>query len=114
MSEDRFRRRAATAGALCATLLFNACGGGGDSGSAMTDTAALTAATLLDDDGGVMPSDPRAVPAEGVPVRGSYRYATPAQARDLESALGANVHRLDVGCCDDVAVGQAVADIVSA
>ena len=113
MYEDRFRRQLATAGALCATVLFNACGGGGDSGLAPTDTAPLTAATLLDDDGGVMPSDPRAVPADGGPVAGFYRYATAAQSRDFERALGDDVHRLDVGCCDDVALEQAVAGLLS-
>jgi hypothetical protein len=49
MPEDCNWRRLATAGGLCAPLLFAACGGGDDSSStSSTDAAALAAAAVLD------------------------------------------------------------------
>ena len=58
-----------------------------------------------------MPPDPRAVPgcdAAAVGARARH-YATVTQARDLQRALGPEVHLIEVGCCGDVAFSTAQA-----
>jgi hypothetical protein len=96
--------------ALCATVLVAACGGTGDDGTTAvsTDAAGLVASTLLDDDGGVMPSDARAASMDA-PAGRVRHHATAAQAADLQRALGAAVRRIEVGCCGQAAVAQAIA-----
>ena len=94
---------------VCTSLLLTSCGGGGDDNvSASTTDAPLIAGTLLDDDGGVMPSDPRVVSTAMAPIASAQRYATSAQARDLQRSLSDGVRWIEVACCDDAAVMQAI------
>ncbi len=109
MFANSFQRKLATAGVICASSLLTACGGGGELGpEGSTESSLLTATTLLDDDGGIMPTDPIAVPTNastGYP----RRYATLGQARDLQRALGAEARWVHVGCCGAAEAANAVA-----
>ena len=107
---DKFTfRRLAGASTLCASLLFASCGGGGDyNASASPTDAPLIAGTLLDDDGGVMPSDPRAIPTAKAQIESAQRYATASQAHDLQRSLSDRVRWIEVACCGDAAVIQAI------
>ena len=93
---------------FCTSLLLTSCGGGDDTASASPTDAPPIAGTLLDDDGGVMPSDPRVVSTAMAPITGAQRYATSAQARDLQRSLRDGVGWIEVACCDDAAVMQAI------
>ena len=100
-----FSLRCLAAGAV--SLLVAACGGGDSvEPASQTDTAAFS--TLLDDDGGVMPTDPRAVPPHVEPAIRAQRHATAAQAGDLQRMPGYDVRWIEVGCCSDAAVARAV------
>lgn len=93
--------------AAVVSVLIAGCGGGDHSESTtMLEGSAFS--TLLDDDGGVLPADPRALPADGVPVIRGQRYATAAQAADLQRMRGYDVRRIEVACCGDVAVARAL------
>jgi hypothetical protein len=109
MFASPIQRILATAGVICASNLLTACGGGGDPRlETSTEASLLTATTLLDDDGGIMPTDPLAIPATP-PTGYPRRYATLAQALDLQRALGAEVRWVHVGCCAPAAAAHAVA-----
>ena len=109
---------AATAvAATVAAGLLAACGGGGDDGrqvgaDATQQTGLLGAATvvapLLADDGSVMPSDPRAEPADAAAWTEARRYATVQQAQMLTGFLGDGVLQVEVECCGIEAVDRAV------
>jgi len=101
--------RVAGAITLCTSLLLTACGGGGDDNVfASTTDAPPIVGTLLDDDGGVMPSDPRVVSTAMGPIASAQRYTTSAQARDLQRSLSDGVRWIEVACCGDAAVVQAI------
>jgi hypothetical protein len=89
-------------------VLIAGCGGGGDHSESTSRPEAAAFSTLLDDDGGVLPADPRALPAAGVPVIHGRRYATAAQAADLQRMGGYDVRRIEVACCGDAAVARAL------
>ena len=108
MPKDFTLRRLAGVTAFCAGLLLASCGGGDDSASAPPTDAPLIAGTLLDDDGGVMPSDPRAMSTAKAPIESAQRYATAAQALDLQRSLSNGVRWIEVACCGDAAVMQAI------
>ena len=55
-----------------------------------------------------MPSDPRAVSTAKAPIASAQRYATAAQARDLQRSLSNGVRWIEVACCGDAAVMQAI------
>ncbi|KNZ31463.1 MAG: hypothetical protein AD742_15730 [Methylibium sp. NZG] len=84
--------------ALALPILFTACGGGseqeGDTAYTAqtiqtTDSAATAVVSpLFADDGSVMPSPPSLTPADPQAHTRAGRYATEAQAEQLESALG--------------------------
>ena len=94
---------------FCTSLLLTSCGGGGgDTVSASPTDAPPIVGTLLDDDGGVMPSDPRVVSTATVPIASAQRYATSVQARDLQRSLSDGVRWIEVACCGDAAVVQAI------
>ncbi len=59
-------------------------------------TASWPVAPLLADDGSVMPSAPQAVPADPGAHTRAGRYASPAQAEQLEQALGPGALRVAV------------------
>jgi hypothetical protein len=75
------------------TLLLAACGGSdlpagmAPVGRAEAPVAVAGVAPLLADDGSVLPSAPQAVPADGGAQTRAGRYATQAQARQLEQAM---------------------------
>jgi len=78
---------------LLAAALLSACGGGdhaasrdGSSATPLTATSAI--APLFDDEGGMMPSDPAAAPADPAAHTRRARYATEAQADQVEAAMG--------------------------
>lgn len=79
------------AAVLAALLALAACGGGpgGEPGidDARMAAAAPVIAPLLDDEGRVMPSDPAAEPADPGARTRAGRYATPAQAEQLERTM---------------------------
>jgi len=80
---------AALSSALLPALLA-ACGGGAEPEvRAQALVATSVVAPLLDDEGRVQLSDSAAVPADPGARTRSARYATPAQAAQLEAALGA-------------------------
>ena len=108
-------RHWAIAGACCANLLLVACGGGGEEVTSVSPAEAPppTASTLVDDDGGVLPSDPGTALAQDAATPRLTRYATVAQARELERALGAEVHFVEVNCCGDAAVSQAISEALA-
>ncbi len=107
----------ATLAGLCLGTALVGCGG--DAGPAPAAAAAAThaatrAATrmtvvepLLDNDGRPAPSLPGSEPADPGARTRTMRYATPAQAAQLEQALGAQAVRVEVGCCDAEAVATA-------
>jgi hypothetical protein len=110
--------RAGVALPAATLLLLAACGGSGlDDSPAATaaDTrAAILAAPpitppLLDDEGQVLPADPAALPSDPLLRLASGRHATPAQARQLEAALGAKAISVKVATSAD-----ATADIEGA
>lgn len=74
-----------TLSALALAAALSACGGG-DVDELPQATAAAT--TLLDDEGAAMPSVPGAEPPDPRARTEARRYATQAQAEQLESALG--------------------------
>src|SRR5687767_15147497 len=109
MHQDCPLRHLVGAGALCASLLLVACGGGDASAfPSPTDAVTSTASPLLDDEGGVMPADPRAGTSAAVPGSSAQRYATAAHARELLRSLGDGVRWIEIGCCGDAAVEQAI------
>jgi hypothetical protein len=90
---------------LLAAGLVSACGGGSsidDEGRAMPlaetspTASARTIAPLLDDEGGVMAGDPAAVPEDPAARTRAARYATEAQAAQVEAAMGATAIALQV------------------
>jgi hypothetical protein len=81
---------------LLAAGLVAACGGGSDDDGRATAlegtstiSSARTIAPLLDDEGGVMAGDPAAVPEDPAAWTRADRYATVAQAEQVERAMGA-------------------------
>lgn len=70
--------------------------------------AAMPTPALIADDGSVMPSDPRARPADAAAWTRSSRYATARQAQQLIDALGDRVLQVQVECCGIEGVDQAV------
>ncbi len=107
---------AATAvAATAAAGLLGACGGGDGRVVGADPTqrtgligAATVVAPLLADDGSVMPSDPRAEPADAAAWTEASHYATVRQARMLTGALGDGVFQVEVECCGIEAVDRAV------
>lgn len=97
--------------------LLAACGGGGDepptaAAAAVPATALAGPASvvppLLNNDGSAAPAAAGTEPADaGARTRRGY-YASPAQARQLADALGADAIEIEVGCCGADAVEQAV------
>jgi hypothetical protein len=96
--------------ALTAVLLLAACGGeyGGEYGGIQAEPKAArqTIAPLIDEEGNVMPSDPSAVPVDPGAQTRARRYATAAQAEQLEHAMGGHVISIEVG--NDADAAQAV------
>lgn len=90
---------------LALTLGLAACGGGADPGPAaapMPATAATAARVippLFADDGSVMPSAPQLVPADPGARTRAQRYASAAQAEQIERALADGVITVDAECC---------------
>lgn len=83
-----------TLSAIVIAALLSACGGGDrQDGSARQATTDKTppVALLVDDEGQAMPSQAGAVPADAAARTRAGRYATAAQARDYEAALGEGV-----------------------
>jgi hypothetical protein len=92
--------------AALAAVTLAACGGGdefaADEPRATVATAAtVVAAPLIADDGSTMPSDPALLPADPGARTRSGRYASEAQAAQLEGALGSGVIRTDVDTVSD-------------
>lgn len=94
LSVHRALSSGATAWVVASACAVSAgCGGGGsaESGTAAASSqqayAQAVIAPLLDDEGRVMPSDPSALPADPGSRTLSGRYATAAQAEQLEAAL---------------------------
>ena len=100
--------------ALLATLgmpLLSACGGSSEADTRPWNglgTAASTA-PLLDDDGAVMPSDPGVMPADAGAKTRAGRYASAAQADQLERALGESAIRTQVDGSFDAATNADMA-----
>jgi hypothetical protein len=83
-------RRATPLLPLLISLYLAACGGGEDPSTPTAQSTAMASrvtATLLHDDGSVMPSDPNAMPIDLAARTQAGRYATEAQAEQLEHAL---------------------------
>lgn len=101
------------AAALAALLALAACGGGSDGEPATDDrrtaAAAPVIAPLLDDEGRVMPSDPAAVPADPGAHTRAGRYATPAQAEQLEHTMGSTAISTEVDSGGDAAAAADLA-----
>jgi len=104
-------RRRTIAWLLCSGMFLGACGAGqADDSELLAEAATVQVITpLLDDVGQVMPSDPQAIPADVSARTRAGRYATPAQARVLQNALGSDVRIVEVGCCGEAALEHAVA-----
>ena len=92
--------------ALATVLLLAACGGETGSEPAEARAVPLTIAPLIDDEGNVMPTDPRAVPADPGAQTRARMYATAAQADQLEHAMKTRVISIEVG--NDADAAQAV------
>jgi hypothetical protein len=101
----RWQRRVA---ACAFSLALAGCGGGGDEPPTDSERDGGPIATLLADDGSAMPNHPRAVPADAAAWTRSGRYADARQAEQLEHALGEATLRVDVACCGEAAVEQAI------
>lgn len=110
---------AAAIPAALLTALLAACGGtdvppppadvaGGRAAIAAAAPAGVEpVAPLLADDGSVMPASPQAVPADAGARTRAGRYATPAQADQLEHALAGRIVRVEVSGSDAAAVDEA-------
>lgn len=92
---------------LLATLGLAACGGDAGPADADAGTASpfdhsapyASRPPLVDDEGRIAAGLPQARPEDpGVRTR-TARYATAAQAAELEQALGNDAIRVEVGCC---------------
>jgi len=99
---------------VCSGVFLGACGAGQlgqlEDSELLAEAATVQIVTpLLDDVGQVMPSDPQAIPADVSARTSAGRYATSAQARALQSALGSDIRIVEVSCCDEDTVEQAVA-----
>jgi len=105
-------RPTAVAAALAALLMIAACSSGVDeapaAGSPQAAAAPATAWPLLDDDGQVMPSDPAAELADPGARTRAGRYATSAQADQMETALAGGVISTRV---DSTADGAGAVDL---
>lgn len=103
--------------ALAALLTLAACGGGSESGAetgtAQVTTAPAITAPLLDDEGRVMPSDPAAVPADPGARTRAGRYATPAQAAQLEQTMGSTAISTPVDAGGDEAAAADLSVLVA-
>ncbi len=90
---------------LLAGIFMAACDGTEDHSSASpaaraaAPAAETTTTTLLDDNGLPMPADPRTVPGDAGARTRSGKYASAAQAEQLERALADAVIRVDIECC---------------
>ncbi len=104
-------RRRTIAWLLCSGMFLSACGAGQLEESELLAEAAnaQVVTPLLDDVGQVMPSDPQAIPADVSARTRAGRYATSAQARALQNALGSDIRIVEVGCCGEAALEHAVA-----
>jgi hypothetical protein len=126
MSERSTRSLCMRAGALAAGLLA-ACGGAPDAGDArpvqaraqaplheqaqaQVQTSAIVP-PLMADDGSLYASQPQAVPADAGAWTRQARYATAAQAEQLERSLGDAALAVEVGCCGVDAVERAVGTV---
>lgn len=93
------RRMAALASTALLALLA-ACGGAEPPASEADGRATIASAatspipTLLADDGSAMPSMPQAVPRDAGARTRAGRYASPAQAEQLERAMAASLVRV--------------------
>ena len=67
---------------------------------------AMPTSPLRSDDGSFMPTDPQAVPADPGAQTRLGRYASPAQAEQLERSMGSGVVRMTVQGADAHAVEQ--------
>jgi len=119
MNPDPSRRTLALAGALTLAALLSACGGTAPEATAEATTEEgrarpLAAAPsvippLLDDDGHLNPSPPSARPADAGAHTRQGRYATAAQAAQLEQALGDRVISVEVSPGPDAAAAVELA-----
>lgn len=110
-SNARIHRGAARALLVAAWAgLLAGCGGHVDEPTGAVATAGQPepVSPLLADDGSAMPSDPRAEPADPGARTRLARYASPAQAEQLERTLGPRVITLQVECCGAEAVERAI------
>lgn len=91
-------------------LCVSACGGGaGDAVAAAAAVAGAVQAAPLAADGGAVPrADAVTVPSDAGARTRSGRYATAAQAEQMERALEGAVIRVDIACCGIDAAEQAV------
>ncbi len=116
------RSRVAVAG--CVVGLLSACGGDDPAGvqaptvatapataaaARVTTSLAEPLAPLVADDGSLMPASPRSVPQDRAARTRAGRYASPAQAEQMEQALGQDVLSVNIGCCGIEAADLAVA-----
>lgn len=115
MNPDHSRRTLALAGALTLAALLSACGGTAPDATAEEGRARPLAAApsvippLLDDEGHLNPSPPSARPADAGAHTRQGRYATAAQAAQLEQALGDRVISVEVSPGPDAAAAVELA-----
>jgi hypothetical protein len=115
MNPDPSRRTLALAGALTLAALLSACGGTAPEATAEEGRARPLAAApsvippLLDDDGHLNPSPQSARPADAGAHTRQGRYATAAQAAQLEQALGDRVISVEVSPGPDAAAAVELA-----
>lgn len=85
--------------AACSGTDLPADGAGADGSTSIAAAAPVSwpVAPLIDDEGNVMPSDPTAVPADPGAQTRARRYATAAQAEQLEHVMKTRVITIDVG-----------------
>jgi hypothetical protein len=93
--------------AACGGLADEAPGAAAPAEVASTDKQPPMTA-LVDDEGRAELSHPALVPADAGARTRAGRYASAAQAMDLEGALGNGVLRVDVECCGSEAVDRAI------
>lgn len=90
---------------LLVPLLLAACGGGAEEPPPSTAQATNPTPLLLDDEGQPLPGTLR--PADAGAWTLNDRYATPAQAQALATALGDAAVQVGTECCGDDAVDRA-------
>jgi len=100
---------------LSGCVALAACGGSGlEAEPGAANLASAVSWPLLDDEGHFMPSAPQALPEDLMPRHRALRFATAAQAAQLETALGARAVRIDIDGPGGVAAALALGLTASA